>query len=180
MPLVFSPQTPNLLLTGTSGVGKSTVIQRTLSLLSSPAEGFFSTEILEGKRHLGFRIITPSGEEAILAHREFQGGPRLGPYGVDLEALERVGIAALRRALSDKNSLIVLDEIGKMEMKSEIFGEVVFECLEDPRRLLGVMGKGIAEEEKIRRRSDVLCLEVTVQNRDELPKMLSAWADLKL
>ena len=174
--LLFSPQAKNLLLTGPPGVGKSTVIQKTLSLLSSPAEGFLTAEIREGKRRLGFRLTTLSGEKTILAHRDLRDGPRVGPYGVDVESLERVGVSALRRALSGEFSLIVIDEIGKMEMKSAAFREVVFQCLESPRRVLGVIGKGVVEGEKIRGRADVLCLEVTSQNRDGLPKALSAWA----
>lgn len=170
---------PNLLLTGAPGVGKSTAIQGTLALLSSPAEGFWTGEIREGGKRLGFRLTTLSGEETILAHRDLRGGPRVGAYGVDLETLERVGVAALRRALSAKSALIVIDEIGKMEMKSAAFREVIFDCLDSPRRVLGVLGKGVPEGEKIRRRPDVFFLEVTAQNRDELPKALSAWAEFQ-
>lgn len=175
-PSPLSRQTPNLLLTGLPGVGKSTVIQKTLSLLSCPAEGFYTAEIREGGRRLGFRLTTLKGEETVLAHREFRGGPRVGAYGVDVEALERVGVAALRHALSGDCPLIVIDEIGKMEMKSKAFRDIVFQCLDSPRRVLGVIGKGVPEEEKIRRRADVFFLEVTTQNRDSLPKVLSAWA----
>jgi nucleoside-triphosphatase len=174
--LSFPPQAKNLLLTGPPGVGKSTVIQKTLSLLSLRAEGFFTAEIREGGRRLGFRLTTLSGEEATLAHRDLREGPRVGPYGVDVRALERVGVAALRRALSGDFSLIVIDEIGKMEMKSRAFRDIVLQCLDSPRRVLGVIGKGAPEEEKIRRRPDVLCLEVTPKNRDSLPKVLSVWA----
>jgi nucleoside-triphosphatase len=43
------------------------------------------------------------------------GGPRVGKYRIDLEALDRVGVPAIVDA-TRSGRLVVIDEIGKMEM----------------------------------------------------------------
>ncbi|MBI4013266.1 MAG: hypothetical protein HY359_13190 [Candidatus Rokubacteria bacterium] len=45
------------------------------------------------------------------------GPPRVGKYGVDVDALKRVGIPAIREAVA-AGRLVVVDEIGKMGMAS--------------------------------------------------------------
>ncbi len=45
------------------------------------------------------------------------GPPRVGKHGVDVDALERVGIPAIREAVA-AGRLVVVDEIGKMGMAS--------------------------------------------------------------
>ncbi len=82
--------------------------------------------------------MTLEGETAVLAHVGFTGPFRVGKYGVDVAALERAGVKALRKAIEEKR-LVVVDEIGKMELFSTAFREAVAQALERGRALGTIM-----------------------------------------
>ena len=113
-----------IFLTGVPGCGKTTVIQEVLTLVPRRAGGFITQEIREEGRRKGFKIITLDGREAIMAHVDIRGTPRIGKYGVDLRAIKEVAVESLRCAL-DEGSLTVIDEIGPMEILSERFRQIV-------------------------------------------------------
>ena len=56
---------------------------------------------------------------------------------MDISSLERVGVAALREAML-RDDLVVVDEIGKMELFSVAFREAVTEALSGDKRVLGI------------------------------------------
>ncbi len=109
--------TKKVLLTGRPGCGKTTLIKRVVSELARPAGGFYTEEIRAHGERLGFKIITLDGQEALLAHVDFKTPERVGKYGLDLSALETVGVEALREAVHARQ-LVVIDEIGPMELRS--------------------------------------------------------------
>ena len=86
---------------------------------------------------MGFRIVTLEGRSALLALRGHPG-PRVGPYGVNLEGIERVALPALRRAARE-GWLVVVDEIGKMELLCPAFFSTIWEILEEGHRVLGTV-----------------------------------------
>jgi nucleoside-triphosphatase len=102
------------------------------------AAGFYTEEIRAGGTRQGFRLATLEGETAVLAHVSFPGPFRVGKYGVDVAALDSVGVKALRKALEEKR-LVVVDEIGKMELLSTAFRETVAQALEKGRVLGTIM-----------------------------------------
>ena len=98
----------------------------------------------------------------------------MGRYGVDVEALERVGVRELRLAL-EEDVLVVIDEVGKMELLSPAFGETVAELFRSPRDILATVTRSpmpLARE--ILGRSDVRVVEVQPELRDRLPEQLAA------
>src|SRR5207253_25633 len=120
--------TKKILLTGRPGCGKTTLIKRVVKELALPAGGFYTEEIRERGRRVGFKIVTLEGKEAVLAHVDFKTAQCVGKYRLDLAGLETVGIEALRTALRARQ-LVVIDEIGPMEIRSGIFCDVVNEAL---------------------------------------------------
>lgn len=126
------------LLTGRPGVGKTTCLLRVLERLPLRAAGFYTREIRGARGRVGFELVTLAGEAAILAHVERRGPPRVGRYGVDLEALERVGVRAIEAAGAGAD-LLVVDEIGKMELASSRFRAAVLAALAGPLPLLGTI-----------------------------------------
>ena len=111
---------PKVLLTGRPGCGKTTLINRVVNELALPAGGFYTEEIRKRGRRVGFKIITLDGEEAVLAHVDFNTKQRVGKYGLDLHALESIGTEAICIAMRARQ-LLVIDEIGPMEIRSRIF-----------------------------------------------------------
>ena len=95
-----------LLLTGRPGIGKTTVIKAVAKSLGQQAGGFYTEEIRGPGGRKGFRLVTLDGQEAVMAHVNLRGRgrPRVSRYGVDVAAIERVGVAALRRAMRQGQS----------------------------------------------------------------------------
>jgi nucleoside-triphosphatase len=162
-----------LLLTGPPGIGKTTVIQKVLSGIDIGAGGFYTHEIRRGGRRVGFSLKTLEGEEGILAHIDNRGGHRVGRYGVDIDHFESMVLPVLERALREQE-LIVIDEIGTMELFSQAFQEMVMRILDqDERHLLGVIHQGRDPfAMSVKRRGDVELIAVSYANRDDLPQQI--------
>ena len=165
-----------VLLTGRPGCGKTTLIKRVVNKLARPAGGFYTEEIRERGARVGFKIVTLDGKEALLAHVDLKTTERIGKYGLDLFALETVGIEALRTAVRERQ-LVVIDEIGPMEIRSRIFREVVNEALDSPDAsgiLATISARSFPFTDAIKKRPDVTLIEVRPRNRDQL---VSDWSD---
>ena len=163
-----------VLLTGRPGVGKTTAIRRIVAASGREAGGFYTQEIRAGGRRQGFKIITLDGREAILAHVTIKGPPRVGKYGVDLAALESVGVGSIYSAI-EQGMLVVIDEIGPMEIRSAAFREAVHAALRSGSPVLGsIMQRPDPFADAIKALPGVTVLEVTRQNRDDLPARVLA------
>ena len=163
----------NLFLTGVPGIGKTTVIRKTLEKLSIPCTGFYTEEIRTGSRRTGFSIVTLDGQQGILAHVAAEGKHRVGRYVVNLRDIERLAVPAITPTSAD--GLVIVDEVGKMECFSKAFREAVLRALDSPNRVLGtVAAKGNEFIESIKRREDVSVVTVTLSNRSTLPEELAA------
>lgn len=126
------------LITGPPGVGKTSLVLSLLEKLPGTKDGFYTREIREGGQRVGFQIADLSGRDGVLAHVRRPGPPRVGRYGVDLETFEDIGVQAVTRALTGAD-LVVIDEIGKMELFSLRFQAILFDVLKSPRPLLGTI-----------------------------------------
>ena len=166
---------PKVLLTGRPGCGKTTLIERVVNEIASPAGGFYTKEIRQCSRRVGFKIVTLDGEEAVLAHVDFDTKQRVGKYGLDLHALESVGTEAICIAVQARQ-LLVIDEIGPMEIRSRIFCDVVNEALDSPD-VSGILGTITARSfpftNAIKKRPDVTLIVVRQKNREQLVSELS-------
>ncbi|MFH1482735.1 MAG: nucleoside-triphosphatase [Chloroflexota bacterium] len=162
------------LLTGGPGSGKTTLIKEALASYSGGAGGFYTEEIRAGGVRQGFRLVTLEGETAVLAHVDFPGPFRVGKYGVDVAALERVGVKALRKALEEKR-LVVVDEIGKMELFSTAFQEAVARALEMGRVLGTIMLAPHPVADRIKALPQVRVLLLTRSNFQACLQEVRAW-----
>jgi nucleoside-triphosphatase len=155
-----------IFLTGSPGSGKTTAIQKVLSRLTCNVSGFITQELREGGRRKGFKIITMDGVEGILAHIELRGVPRIGKYGVNLDAMETIGVSSLQCAL-EKGTLAVVDEVGPMEILSEGFQEVLLDLFTREVEILGtIVKRKLPFTDKIKAFPNVTVLEIHPGNRD--------------
>lgn len=163
----------NYLLTGHPGVGKTTIIKKLLEKLKLPAGGFYTEELREDNVRMGFAVVTLSGFKGVLAHRNFKSRYKVGKYGVGVYTLNRIGVKEVQMCLMEKK-IIVIDEIGKMELLSPQFQGVVEKALNADNPVLGTIT--LAHHpfaQKVKARDDVKIFEVTKENRDEIFKTLT-------
>ncbi len=166
-----------LLLTGVPGVGKTTVIRRVAqSLAPRRLRGFFTKEIRARGIRQGFRLTTFDGQEIVMAHVDLPKRYRVGRYGVDVAAIDKMVEKALR--LGEVPDVYLVDEIGKMECLSANFVAALREILETNKPLIAsVAQKGTGLIDEIKRRRDSELWQVTQTNRERLPEQVIAWLD---
>ena len=117
--------------------------------------------------------MTLDGKEAVLAHVDFKTPQRVGKYGLDLSALEIIGVEALRAAVRARK-LVVIDEIGPMEIRSASFRDVVHEALDSGTPILGtITARPFPFTDAIKKRRDLALIEVRPDNREQLVSELS-------
>jgi nucleoside-triphosphatase THEP1 len=164
-----------LLLTGQPGTGKTALIKEVLARTKVKGDGFYTEEIRTGGIRQGFRIVTLGGQEAILAHVSISSPYQVSKYRVDTDALDRLGVSALRQALKESD-LIVIDEIGKMELLSPLFREVVMQAINSGKRVLGtIMLNPHPFADEIKRHPEVEVLLVTRDNRPQVMNEVLDW-----
>jgi nucleoside-triphosphatase len=169
-----------LLLAGRPGVGKTTILQAVVSRLGDQAAGFYTEEVRQEGRRIGFRLVTLEGSSGWLARVDLRSRFRVGRYGVDLTFLEQAGVPALKQAVRERK-LVVVDEIGKMELFSDSFRAAVLEAVDGPAAMLGtVMARPTGWVRDLLARPTVERLMVTPENRDRLPEHVWAWVQVEL
>ncbi|MGH9312682.1 MAG: nucleoside-triphosphatase [Vicinamibacterales bacterium] len=163
-----------LLLTGRPGVGKTTVVRRVAEKLEPRPAGFYTEEVREMGERRGFRAVTFDGEASMIADVDFGGTSRVGRYGVDVAAIDRLADTALQPRRD--NTVFIIDEIGRMECLSARFVEAAQTLLDAGRLVVATVGqRGSGFIADVKRRTDAELWDVTRQNRDEIPARVLAW-----
>ncbi|ACS34057.1 NTPase [Thermococcus gammatolerans] len=157
-------------VTGPAGVGKTTLVERVAREVERwgyIVGGMITKEVRRNGKRIGFKIIAlDTGEEGTLASLRGTShlpGVPFGKYVVHVDELERVGVSAIRRALVEAD-LVVIDEIGPMEYKSNEFVKAVGEVLNSDKRLLAVVHRKMAD--KFRPLGRLHTLSVENRNRE--------------
>ena len=166
------------LLTGAPGTGKTSLIKQVVAGMKGKAGGFYTEEIRTRGVRQGFRLVTLDGQDAVLAHVSTDSQYRVGKYGVDIDSLERVGVPALRKA-TEQCDLVVVDEIGKMELFSASFREIVSRMIDSGQRILGtIMLKPHPWADAIKRKPQVNLIVVTRANYHQVLRELLHWLEV--
>jgi nucleoside-triphosphatase len=131
-----------LLLTGSPGVGKTTVLTKVVNTLKEKGYrvgGMISREVREDGVRVGFEILDLTSEErGWLANVKQRIGPQVGKYRVKLEDLERIGAEALNVAVENCD-VVAIDEVGPMELSSKKFKGATRKVLESQKPVIAVV-----------------------------------------
>jgi nucleoside-triphosphatase len=160
------------LITGKPGVGKTTLVQKIIERMRSVnTAGFYTAEIRSRGTRLGFELRGLNGERRTLAHVDIHSHHRVGKYGVDTGGFET--FLETLDLLNPGVQLVVIDEIGKMELLSNRFRSLVLDVLRSEKQLLASIalgGEGFIHE--IKQRPDIHLFEMTQANRERLPEAM--------
>jgi nucleoside-triphosphatase len=163
------------LLTGQPGTGKTSLIKEAVAGIKGRAGGFYTEEIRSRGVRQGFRLVTLDGKTATLAHVNIDSPCRVSKYGVDTDSLDKVGVSALTQAARECD-LVVVDEIGKMELFSPKFRETVQNIINSGKKVLGtIMLHPNPYADAIKRQPQVNLITVTRANHDQVLKELKDW-----
>ena len=177
-----------LFLTGLPGAGKTTALRRVVDALGDGCcHGFLTEEMrnpISAARE-GFQIVwrTPL---APLAHVDVMclgEAARMrqnvvGKYVVDVAAVDTHCTDAIHCALTDPLiSVLVIDEVGKMELFSQRFREAVLAAVVGPKPVVGtiMLKGGNAFIDSLKQMPNVEVWEVTADNRDRMCENVVAW-----
>jgi len=163
------------LLTGRPGMGKTSLIKQAVAGVKGKAGGFYTEEIRSHGVRQGFRLVTLDGQEVILAHINIHSPYRVSKYGVDIDSLDRVGVSVLHKA-AQQCDLVVIDEIGKMELFSADFRRAVSQVIDSGKRILGtIMLNPNPWADAIKRQPQVNLVTVTRTNYQDVLEELLHW-----
>lgn len=163
----------NIMLTGYPRVGKTTAIMKFLEKTKKKCAGFYTEEIKsKNGRREGFKIVGIStGKEGTLAHINVESFRKVGKYFVDFEGFEAVALPEME--MEKKVDVVIIDEIGKMELFSSKFKFQLMHNLNLGNVLATITKKGGGNYvELLKKRVDIELIEITRQNRDEVVKEL--------
>jgi nucleoside-triphosphatase len=165
--------TKNILITGLPGSGKTTlVIKLAEALQDLNPVGCYTAEIRKAGVRQGFELVSLDGTRAILSHVDIHSLFRVGRYGVDIKGLDSF-LDSLALGCREAG-LIIIDEIGKMESRSDRFKALMRELLNSDTPVLATIAlKGVGFIDEVRMRADVRLVELTQTNRDSLVEDIS-------
>jgi len=167
-----------ILVTGPSGIGKTSILRRTVKELKNrkyTVGGMFCRDVREGGIRVGFEIKDIStGQRGWLAHVNQPTGPTIGKYHVNLTDLDVISAGSILDALKNLDILAV-DEIGPMELLSPAFSSALTKAVEGSKPLIGTIHYRLSNSlvNKIKAREDTELLTVTYENRESLHTLIA-------
>jgi len=158
----------HLLLTGSPGCGKTTLLVRFAARVAElHRAGFYTEEVRVAGIRQGFRLVGLDGSEGMLAHVRCRSRQRVGRYGVDV-----AGFETFLDALDLQGStapLVFIDEIGKMECLSPQFVGMMRELFDSGKKVIATValrGSGFIAE--VKARSDCEVVTIDPGNRERI------------
>src|SRR2546428_7857361 len=142
-------------------------------------DGMVTSEVRKGDERIGFKITDlSSGAEGWLARTGDSVGPRIGRYNVVSEDLEKIGVSALKKA-AEWPGLVLVDEIGPMEMTSRPFRDALAKLLSHRGIVIATVkyGSHYPEVERASEIAEGTSLEVSMGNRDEVMQTITSLVD---
>jgi len=128
----------NLFISGGPGIGKTKLLRDLALAKKLRIGGFYTEPIMAGRMRKGLIIRTLDGQDRMLASKTVKSNFKLGKFNVDINALENVGIPALKLGMMSKE-LIVIDEVGTLEAMSTRYKETLLEVLNSTKPVLATL-----------------------------------------
>ena len=123
-------------ITGSPGVGKTTLCLRVFEALKRKVRisGFVTREVRKRGSRIGFVLRNLANNEEIWLARVGAGKVRVGKYAVFVEDFEK-----FLEGLDLNSELLIIDEVGPMELKSSKFSSLVLHLLKENCNILATV-----------------------------------------
>ena len=162
-----------VLIEARPGAGKTTALRRAAELLRAHEvriAGFLTEELRAGRRRVGFSVAAlATGERGTLAHVGISSSTRVGRYGVDLQEFVRIALPELEM----EADVMLLDELGKMELASSAFRAAVQVLFDGQTPVVATVHTFRNPfTDRLKSRRDVELVRLTHENRDRLPERI--------
>lgn len=161
-------------ITGLPGSGRTELLLTLVDMLEAEGVkvgGVLTEAIEEEGKVTGFKMIDyMTKEEAVIASTRITSRARLDEFGIDLDSLGIFSVNAIKRGVFNAD-LVIIDEIGRIQLKSEYFNKAVLNALKSSKPLIMTIYRKSRSSllQDIRRRDDIRMLEVTPVNKGILP-----------
>ncbi len=135
----------NFFIIGSPKVGKTTLLKKLVNELGKESGrkigGFISPEERHYGTRTGFSVMDiESGKTNVLASIEGDG-PRVGKYHVDVKSFESIALPAM-----DRNyEIMIIDEIGIMELKSQKFSDKLDELIDSRASIVATLHRDLVD-----------------------------------
>ncbi|MFN2364419.1 MAG: nucleoside-triphosphatase [Halarsenatibacteraceae bacterium] len=165
---IRSSSKSNNFITGQKRSGKTTVIVNYLKKYKlDNLAGFMVARKLKANQPVAFHLVSPAeylnSEKSLALNSDncfaFRKTPATYRWQVKPEVFNNLGVKLLKTG--DKNSLVIMDELGRFESNSWEFQTQVFKTLLSDRQVLGVLkNESNSFLDKIRVRSDLKIFQI--------------------
>jgi len=180
----------NIFITGNPSVGKTTLIKEIISIKPSYFGGFYTEQELSTDKNNniqrnGFIIKTTDGNSVIFASKDktriHNPHPlKLNKYYVDTDTLEKIAIPAVDSAIN-QNKIAVIDEVGSMEILSELFRRKIIEWLSSEAKIIATIRfKAKPFTDELKNRPDTEVITLTTQNKNFVKNLIIHRLNLQL
>lgn len=160
----------NILITGVPKSGKSTFLEKLIADFPNKI-GFLTREIRKDNLRTGFEMVSHDGEKMTLADIDNSDTHKVGKFFVHTENLD---LFLERMQYGATISLLYIDEIGQMQLFSDLFKKTSLQFFDSPNTCVATV-TSIYEDDftrDIKNRADVIVVEITPENRDEKLKFV--------
>lgn len=162
-----------ILISGAPSTGKTTIITKVTEALKAQdykTGGMTTKEKRQGEARVGFQIQDlTTKKQGWLAHVNQPNGPRIGKYRVNLNDLDSIGANAIQEAIKTAD-VIVIDEIGPMELYSQTFKQAVQQAMSSAKPVIATIHYRATDAfvRNVKMRPDIELYELTMENRNTL------------
>ncbi|MBI4801938.1 MAG: hypothetical protein HY796_05380 [Elusimicrobia bacterium] len=168
----------NMALRVNSGALKSRLLKKFISNYGYWLGGFFTQELRSGGVREGFILKTPRGGWELLASKKIISKTVFNKYGVNLPALDVLGVQSLVQARKE-GKIVLLDELGPLILQSEKLAVQALDALgsgETP--CLATFRKGAKTfEEAFLKMDNTIVLDLNGKTFTEVEAVLEGWLE---
>ena len=165
----------HILIVGSNGVGKSTLIRKLISGLSVPVYGMITKKEDEGADGFCPVYIHRYGEPHRFSTENLVGKCKSGCSTAFPDAFDRFA----DKLVFPDNGVIVLDELGFLERNSPVFTNAILRLFDQaPLLIAAVRDKSTPFLDAVRAHPRAVCYPINAENRDALTAQLLKETDI--